>query len=315
MQGEGWLFIGILICIFAVWVATGGPSRPISWSGPYITPITTVGDRSEGYGISHASGSESTSHNTSRDLANAQDEVADLQRSVVSARQFGEASIYKDKVTIRHSVGSFSSDNPDDEYLTVSASSRIDAPIDISGWRVTSAATGKAVTIPTGVALVHSGAVNAQADIALGAGETAIISVGDSPIGVSFKENMCTGYFDQFQRFTPSLSQSCPIPSSDFDRFYLGSTQSFDACRAFVRTVGRCEVPREGVSSLGSECRAFIDKYFNYNGCVAAHAGDKDFYGRQWRIFLARSGDFFTETHDSIKLLDASGKTVDLLSY
>lgn len=313
MRGDALLFIGIIVFIFVVWVAMGGPSRPISFSGPFVTPLAPSATTSSGYRLSDAGRSNTQ---TATSLAKAQQGLVTLQKSLVEANQFGTPSPYRGQVTIRHSVGSLLTNDPDKEYLTISVSYRIpDAGINISGWRVESAAEARSFAIPEGVNVPRSGAVNPGAPIVLGPGQSATITTGESPIGISFRENMCTGYFEQFQNFSPPISRLCPLPSSDFERFYLGNTQNLDACKAYVRTVDRCEIPLDEPSTIGTDCYQFINTYLNYNGCVDAHKADHGFYGSSWRIYAGLDDEFFTHDHDSVKLLDASGRTVDLLSY
>jgi hypothetical protein len=43
------LFLGALVLIFMLWVYSGGPNNPISFSGPFITPVTDVNDTQVGY--------------------------------------------------------------------------------------------------------------------------------------------------------------------------------------------------------------------------------------------------------------------------
>lgn len=315
MRGDVFLFFGIIIFLFIVWVATGGPTRPFSFDGPFTTPTASgISTTTSGFHLSGWGGSNSGS--VGGDLAKAQQGVVDLEQNIVSAERFGTPSVYQGLVSIRHSVSPFKSDDPDKEYLTIAVSSRApEAGIAITGWRVYSQAENKSFTIPDGVNLPHTGKVNDEEPIVLAPGQTAIITVGDSPVGMSFRENMCTGYFDQFQDFSPPVSHMCPTPISDFDRFYLGDPKKLDACRAYITTVPRCTVPFDSPDGLGSDCNAFIDDYLNYNSCTSVHLGDHGFWGSQWRVYAGRNNDFFTKDHDTVKLLDNAGNTVDLLSY
>lgn len=315
MRSDLFLFFGILIFIFVVWVATGGPSRPISFAGPYITPITAPGGVGKGYGLSGGGGTSATSTaSIQRSLNTAQSEIVTLQKSIVATTHYGTPSPYKGFVTIRHSVGSLHTTDPNKEYLTIALSNSATQGIDITGWRIGSDVTGNTMRISTGVNLPLSGNVNTPAPIILLPGQTAIITTGESPIGISFRENMCTGYFEQFQNFTPTLPKVCPLPTDDFDRFFPGSARTYDTCRAVIKTVQRCVVPLQ-TPVLSNDCQTFVDKYLNYNGCIAAHTADKNFFGNTWHIFIRRDTEFFTATHDSIKLYDLDGYTVDLLSY
>ena len=316
MQSDLFLFFGILILIFVVWVATGGPSRPISFAGPYITPITTTGVKATGYSLSSGGGSSAAStQQEERQIGTAEQDVVNLQKSLAEAAHFGTPSTFKGLVTISHNVGPLGNTDPEKEYVTISVSSRATTGIDISGWRIGSETLGYSLKIPEGVNMPESAIVNGFAPIVLSAGQSAIITTGESPVGMSFRENECTGYFDQFQDFTPSLPQLCPTPSSEFSRFYLGNQHNFDVCKQYVDSVRRCTAPLDTPSNLSGDCITFIDNYLDYNGCFAAHQNDLGFLGTQWRIYLGRDDEFFTEAHDTIKLFDTAGNTVDAFSY
>ena len=49
MQADGLFVITCLFFLFAAWVATGGPARPISQQGPFITPVAQPGQGQQGY--------------------------------------------------------------------------------------------------------------------------------------------------------------------------------------------------------------------------------------------------------------------------
>lgn len=49
MKADGLFIITCIVFLFVAWVATGGPSRSISQSGPFITPVTRTGEESQGY--------------------------------------------------------------------------------------------------------------------------------------------------------------------------------------------------------------------------------------------------------------------------
>lgn len=51
MKADALLVIACLVMIYVAWIVTGGPSRPISKAGPYITPITRSGEESQGYRV------------------------------------------------------------------------------------------------------------------------------------------------------------------------------------------------------------------------------------------------------------------------
>ncbi len=51
MKADALLVIACLVMIYVAWIVTGGPTRPISHAGPYITPITRQGEESQGYRV------------------------------------------------------------------------------------------------------------------------------------------------------------------------------------------------------------------------------------------------------------------------
>ncbi|MEK7602552.1 MAG: hypothetical protein AAB472_03640 [Patescibacteria group bacterium] len=52
MKTDALFVVMCILFLFAAWVATGGPTRPVSTAGPYITPVTRSGEESQGYRIS-----------------------------------------------------------------------------------------------------------------------------------------------------------------------------------------------------------------------------------------------------------------------
>ncbi|HUX81155.1 MAG TPA: hypothetical protein VMV38_02450, partial [Candidatus Paceibacterota bacterium] len=188
-------------------------------------------------------------------------------------------------------------------------------PVDLTGWTLMSSATGNATSIPKGTELPTSGIVNAAQDIVLTPGQRALVISGQSPIGASFRENKCIGYFSTFQKFSPSLPQNCPAPADELTSFYGGNYIRDAACIDYVNTLSRCQVALTPPSGSSSACQSLVVNYFNYNGCVTAHQKDADFSGSTWRIYLGRSNAMWRQTHEVVKLLDSTGKTVDAFTY
>ncbi|HEX2792107.1 MAG TPA: hypothetical protein VHO23_00070 [Candidatus Paceibacterota bacterium] len=331
-MSDGLFFLGVLFFFFLLWFVSGGPTRPISFAGPYITPITDVGDEQVGYddpdGIFEfvrggSSPSPSASSNgwswsgwgggqdAARDLQNAEDELRRLEGAAADARAFGDPSPYRDQVEI---VSVAPSTERDQEYVTVQARSSASGPVTISGWRVKSDASGKYATIPYGSELPRSG-LNTTSSIVLYPGERAILSTGSSPVGVSFRENMCTGYFAEREEFTPYLGGSCPTPLDEFERFYSGNKLDDDTCYAFVSGARSCTAVTDTPAYLTSACEDLVDGYLYYGGCVAAHRYESRFRGTTWRVYLERGSSLWKSSREAVKLLDQNGKTVDLYTY
>jgi len=308
MRSDALFFLAVIAFFFILWYASGGPTKPISFAGPYITPITDVDTVQEGYGEGE-SYSVDGSGSVWGDLMNIQDTLASLQRKASDIRAFGEESPYRGQVSV--SAGGTGAEDPDEEYVTLRATG--DQPVDITGWRLVSGASGRGERIPEGAAMPRSGRVNDTGRIILQPGDEAVVVTGESPIGVSFKENMCAGYLGRNQDFYPSLRNSCPSAYEEFDRFFEGNELRDDRCYALMQSTPSCTTPRS--SNVSNACEELIDEYLDYNGCVEHHRYDAGFAGTTWRIYLEEDRELWKPARDAVKLLDASGKTVDLYTY
>ena len=321
MQHDAWFFIGIFVFIFLLWIVTGGPTHPLAFTGPtlaqpaelgggnYLTlpraPFGLGGSQIQLPGSSSGSSYAGTGANGSVPAA-----------SSLSGVDFGTPSTYRSLVTLGHYVSSAGASDPGKESIQLSVSQNAGTPIDLTGWTIESEATGNAAVFPKGTETPASGIVNEVQDIVLQPGDQAIIVSGRSPIGASFRENKCIGYFGQFQTFSPTLPQNCPAPDSELAAHYGDSYYVRDsACIDYVKTLSRCQAVLSPPSQLSGTCQNFLVKYLNYNGCVDAHKTDTDFLGTTWRVYLGRSDSMWRTKNEVVKLLDKSGKTVDAFSY
>jgi len=313
---DAWFFIGVFVFIFLIWIAVGGPTHPISFTGPALKEPGALGGgtylqlprASFGIGGSEVSlpGSSNGTHilGTSGSLP-----------SFVGGSTFGDPSPYRDMVSISHYVSGAGSAFPINESLEVSVRQNAGIPVDLSGWVLMSDATGNVATIPGGTEVPISGVVNAMQNIVLDPGERATIISGRSPIGTSFRENKCIGYLSAFQHFSPSLPQNCPLPSEELALFYGAGYLRDNVCIDYVHTLSRCKVVLSLPTTISSACQNFVVKYLNYNGCVDAHKNDADFEGDTWRIYLGRFSALWRTKYEIVKFLDINGKTVDAFSY
>lgn len=307
MKGDGIFFLGVLAFFFILWFATGGPSKPISFAGPFITPITDVDSVQEGYG--------STEPVDFRARSVWSDIMGGNFSGGTSIGGVSNPSPYRGQ--IRVSGGGTGSEDPDREYVTLRVSGK--DSVDITGWRLVSGASGRGARIPEGALLPRSGRVNDTGRIVLNPGDEAIVVTGEAPTGVSFKENKCTGYFMSRQEFYPTLSNQCPSPYQEFEKYYGGNELRDDKCYNLMRSTPSCKTPSD--SGVSKACSALIDDYLTYNGCVEHHKDDADFAGDTWRIYLeyensrGRSDELWKSSRDAVKLLDSEGRTVDLYTY
>lgn len=316
---DAWFFIGIFVFIFLIWIATGGPIHPISFTGPTLTPPQELGGGTylsfprAPFGIG---GGRTVSLPGSSDGSSS--ENADNNSPVptfVGGTTFGEISPYRGIVTMSHSVSGAGSVNPRNESIEIRVAGNATVPVDLSGWSLGSDASGSSTIIPKGTEVPTSGIVNAAQDIILTAGMQALVISGQSPIGASFRENKCMGYFSAYQTFYPSLPQNCPTPSSELSSYY-GTGYIRDAsCIDYVNKISRCQAVLTPPTTVTSACQAFLVQYLNYNGCITAHRSDSDFMGNTWRLYLGRSNSMWRTQHELVKLRDAAGKTVDAFSY
>ncbi len=315
---DSWFFIGVFVFIFLIWIATGGPMHPIAFSGPRLALPGQLGGGTylslprSPYGIGGTSNTELPGSSAGGGAINGSDSSG---TTLVAGTTFGDISPYRGIVSLEHSVSGAGSTDPKNEYIYLNMAPDASVPVDITGWILESDATGNSMTIPKGTETPTSGVVNAAQDIVLTAGQHAIIISGQSPIGASFRENKCIGYFSSFQRFTPSLPQNCPAPSDELSSFY-GTGYIRDAsCIDYVNSLPRCQAALTPPLGSSSACQSFLVKYLNYNGCVDAHQSDADFKGNTWRVYLGRTDSMGRAQHEVVKLLDATGKTVDAFSY
>ena len=276
MQNDAWFFVGVFVFIFLIWIATGGPTHPLSFSTPTLALPQELGGGTY-LSLPRApfsiGGSQVSLPGSSAGGGSIGGPIPSLEGVA-----FGTPSTYRSVVSLSHYVSGAGSSDPNDEYLRIYVSQNAGVPVDLSGWRLLSEATGNGDVIPKGTETPRSGIVNAVQDIVLQPGDSAIVISGRSPIGASFRENKCIGYFAQFQHFSPSLPQNCPSPKSELAAHYGDSYYIRDvSCIDYVDTLSRCEAVLSPPVAVSGACQTFLVKYLNYNGCVDAHENDADF--------------------------------------
>jgi hypothetical protein len=308
-MGQAWAVIAIFVFVFILWVSTGGPTKPISFAGPYITPITDVGDVQDGYGEDIQIGSDNNNDSGSR-IWSVKSVAGRFENKLGSGANVGPVSPSADKVRIVSGAGGPSGSAPKSEYVMLRATS--EEAINVTGWRIVSEKSGASVTVPQAERIARSGAL---ANVVLNEGDEVVVTTGGSPSGGSFRENKCTGYLDN-DRFVPALAtRSCPAPLDELGDFFPTQASSYEACREVVRSFVRCEEPRDVPREASRECENFIETRLSYQGCVLGHSKDADFLGRTWRVFLGRSAELWRSDNEVLKLLDREGRTVDVYSY
>ena len=215
-------------------------------------------------------------------------------------------SPYKGKIAIA-SVSGWSS-TPEYESITLENRSQKDS-VPITGFQIQNS-LGGILSVPQGQELPG---LNPEGDstIFLKPGDHAVITVGRQERHMNFRENLCTGYFDETSTFNPSLSHYCPRPDThaliDFS----------DACINIISYANSCRTIAPSFPSRvpDSVCASYINAHFNYAGCVADYRNRSDFYSHSWLIWMQRPAEFFRNTVDHIIVKDQQGKVVDEYSY
>lgn len=319
-------FLGVLFIFFLIWFATGGPQQPEPDPFVALQGQASGRSRSELLALRESQIPVEDRREVQGEIYDLEQELEDLEDEVVQARLRGTVSPFEGMVYITTSSNGQVS-LPQEEYLTIEAAYGNDVDLTITGWRLQSVMTGNTATIKAAAELPIMGKVNTQTAIVLPPGGRAVVTTGSSPIGTSFRINTCTGYFEQFQNFSPPLSLSCPNPDEEFQAFFREDSvtvldkkeDAYDICRDFVRSIPECTIyrkdSRDVEPSLPAACQSFVRNQFSYQGCLNNHRYDSDFYEDDWRIYLGSRSELWRDKREIIRLLDAEGRTVDVFSY
>lgn len=308
------LLLVFLFVLGVLWFASGGPERS-SGLGPFLAPpwVLNAGDSYTLPGIAIPGQEQPSGGGATQDV---QQEVRpsffDLFfgfRGTTEVRDSPYAG------QVRLSLGNVATSDPDDEYIIIRTASDLPKSITISGWTLQGDANALNLKIGQAVELSFLGQVNAEIPITLPANSTVYVTTGRSPNGTSFRANLCTGYFEQFQNFSPSLRLDCPSPETEaLKRLEIFSGNA--ACVDFIGRIPSCTLITTNLPvEIGGLCRSFIVDELTYNGCTAAHKNEPGFYANEWRIFLKREQEIWRNTYERIRLLDENGKTIDVIGY
>lgn len=247
---------------------------------------------------------EKTVKDTERDLEKIQKEIERIKKEAVTSPFAGLLTL---------SSGG-ARDDLREEYLKISVSSSIKQKIPITGLLLYSPITGKNVYIGQAVILPRVGSTNVAENINAEPGQTIFVATASSPLGFSFRTNMCTGYLTQFQDYSPELKRSCPSPEDE--ALYIKTDPALTTpCLDYLEDLPRCEIPKRINSAPGTNCQNFIRANINYNSCASNHISDTDFPGKDWRVYLNLSKELWNDENDIIQLIDREGKIIDTLDY
>lgn len=313
-----------LLALLVIWILSGAPRRVVTsvkntvsftpsepgllslpWQPKELLPMIDITD------VLAIARSDSP-HDQLRDL---EAEYEQLEKQVRDARFAGPASPYADQISFARDEGGVRATASADEYVHIVAHYTNTAPVDITGWTIESVLTKSRAVIPPAAAPFVANRPSETTAAILSPGSIALISSGPSPVGVSFRENLCTGYLQQFQRFNPPLMESCPEPHNVLPLSANNLEMYGEACLDAVTNIAACRFPRTLPDTVSPACRAHLTEALSYNGCVARTAYRSDFHMGTWRLFLASPHELWRNSHDALRLLDREGRTVSVYVY
>jgi len=308
-------FILLLILVGFLWLASGGPSRPISHAGPFLTApevpgVDLAGGRTSGGGESQVDTRplpELGAGNGDKGPT-----LIDLFFNGQGGAATAELSPYASDISL--SKGTATNADRNKEYVVISVSKKAAKSFTMTGWSLESKLQRTKVSLGSAPPILYLGQVNPEAPVTASAGGSVYVVTGRPPNGSSFRINKCSGYLEQFQDYTPRLDMDCPAP--DEDALLKPAKVSSPDCVDFIEGLDSCELYTGDIpSEVGAACRDFVQNDLTYAGCIAIHRNDPDFFKNEWRLFLSRDQELWHNMHDQIVLTDENGKLIDVVTY
>jgi len=304
----GW-FLWALIIIGVIWFWRGGTEFQSSHE-PYIKPLAPL-NTGETYGniyLSHDSKSQTL------DLP---------ENPIKTLRNFFRGSSASSTETVRISfsrvflidgTAGTKTVEPQEEYVRILANHENALEHRLSGLTLTGASYSIKEIIPQAIeGFVLGSSTLKKIDVSMPPEGRAIITSGKSPVGASFRVNVCSAYLGQFQKFVPELRQDCPNPSDELKKY---GPYDDVVCRSFVDKLPACQsFDGSFPSNVSASCKKFVTEKLSYNSCFERHSKDTDFYKNEWRLFLGSEKDLWNSKQDIIKLLDSKGTIMDAVTY
>jgi hypothetical protein len=310
-----------LLALFGFWLLSGGYNSNLAKGRPFLRPFDFNNSYGSGSQIdllpkgdfSFSNQSQTDQIKNAKDPQAIQREIDRISAEIKKAQDAATLSEYNGKIRLH--IGNISGTDSRGEYLEVDTNQGFQSQVLITGWKLRSTVTGKEVVIGKGVLLPVTNQINSEDPIFIHAGDTIYINTGRSPIGLSFRTNLCTGYFTQFQAYNPSLRIDCPRPDSEALPYI--DANNIDACQEYISNLNSCRIPVQlpTVSSIGYECFSYIRDKINYPTCITNHKNDVGFYKSDWRIFLGLDERLWKDRYETIELIDLRGKIVGTVAF
>ncbi|MBI4691949.1 MAG: hypothetical protein HY773_00685 [Candidatus Terrybacteria bacterium] len=266
--------IFFLIIIALVWYYTGGPNRPTSQEGLFLYKPQ------ERYS----------------------EEVKSTTEKII-----GTAA----GISLEIDFDAIKQSDPQKEYIKIKTDWDIKSSTNISDWTLENK-NGIRIKLGAAANLLLLPGIGATGLLSPSANETIYVTSGQSPIGMNFRLNKCTGYLAQMQTFIPELSLRCPhlikdelLPAALDNACIDYLNQNYKTCIAIFN------LP----SNLSTTCKDYANYRTTYNGCADWHKNDSDFYDNEWRVYLNNASELWDNNHDTVTLRDENGKIIDQRSY
>lgn len=311
--------IPILLGLFLILGLAYGPLKENRGNPPRTENVgsSAIGESyffdtesSEGYSPGNREISES--------IKNIEREAGRLSEKIEESIAEGKRSPYYGKITLSYLSGAMSLD-PNQQYFYIYTNLSSGESVNITGWFFKSSVTGNYAIIGR-AALLPFPFTHTESDVVLQPQERAIITKGFSPIGISFRTNKCTGFFEENRTFYPSLPIECPAPKNEKLPKFSTVYDRQDECLDIIERIPRCTTVKSSFirdlpDTVTRSCKTYMQERINYNTCVANHYSDTDFPGREYRIFLNSFAPLWRERREKITLYDRNGLIVDSIEY
>lgn len=245
-------------------------------------------------------------------LSDVQKQTATLQKQIQAEQDAKTRSPYYGLISIQYVNRG---NTPNYEYAVLHMLDSATTTAQITGWRIQSIPSGQGTNVPDGTEIFWKGQVNGTAPIVMTPGDTVYLITGISPVGYNFRIDKCSGYLSQFQTFIPYISTNCPLPRNE-NLSSIPKISANNTCFDYINSLQGCREQTAPLPlSLGYECINFITTKLDYTSCINTHKDDKDFFQKDWRVYLGRSSTLWQSEREDIILYDGSGKIVSELTY
>ncbi|GIW69233.1 MAG: hypothetical protein KatS3mg100_727 [Candidatus Parcubacteria bacterium] len=297
-------FGGILLALFIVWLASGGPQRPEA-KQPVII-------------VANPESATSTEGGSSRSFLDPLTTPQGRWLQKLFSIFLGESAARPPRPPVAFLFGAEGarSSDPDKEFLAIALSPEATTSVAISGWRLVSRVSGATAVVPYGVEDVRPQGNRVQGPITLMPGDIVFLTTGTSPVGVSFLTNRCTGYLAQEADWVPPLRRECPNPASELKEDPQAVAWYGAACLEYLERLALCAAPAEPLpEGFAGRCDDLVAQSYSYAGCYARERPKETFWGNEWRIFFGLDRQLWNNRHDIIDLVDAEGRVIASVRY